>query len=112
MEACELRSDVQKLLPDETLRGKQKADRMEAIIFTLHQFTESEPARWMLDLATNTLEGIMEALLAIGRMRNADSSSRTVEAGATANDIREWIKTFQCDRGDIYTHSSLFGGKD
>jgi hypothetical protein len=104
-------AQVQSLLRCSTLRGKQKADRMEAIIFMLHHLSEDRNVQdWKSDLIRNTLEAIVGALLAIGRKRNRHYFSWT--AGTSAKEIREWLVRFQCDRADTYTHSSLFGAKD
>lgn len=96
------------------LHGKQKADRMEAVIFTLHQLTENaRVAEWKVQLAKDTLESIMEVLLDIGwSRRSSDSCSKAGDPGANADKIRGWLKTFQCDAQDEYTHTSLRGCKD
>ena len=108
-------AQIQCLLQGTVLRGKQKADRLEAIIVTLHQLL-AENDRWGASktrLAEDTLDSIMDALLAIGQLkRDADSFVKHVNAGASADEIRLWLRTFQSDWGDVYTHSSPFGRKD
>ena len=72
-----LTTQIQCLLQGTVLRGKQKADRLEAIIVTLHQLL-AENDRWGASktrLAEDTLDSIMDALLAIGQLKtDADSS--------------------------------------
>eukprot|EP00928_Gymnodinium_smaydae_P040018 TRINITY_DN27215_c0_g1_i1.p1 TRINITY_DN27215_c0_g1~~TRINITY_DN27215_c0_g1_i1.p1 ORF type:complete len:983 (-),score=107.77 TRINITY_DN27215_c0_g1_i1:41-2947(-) len=103
---------VQRLFQGVALRGKQKADCMEAIIFKLYELKGD----WMSSatgLARDALDAILEALLAIGKTaKNSSGSASSVSSGARADDIRTWLKQYECSFEDRYTHSSLFGGKD
>ena len=39
-------------------------------------------------------------------------TSNYVHAGQTKDEIRAWLKTFECEMSDKYTHSSLYGSRD
>mmetsp|Transcript_102522 Transcript_102522/g.328467 ORF Transcript_102522/g.328467 Transcript_102522/m.328467 type:complete len:716 (-) Transcript_102522:300-2447(-) len=107
-------ANLQSVLGGDCLFRKQKADRMEAIIFELNRLKEEPFGEWWkVQFAKDGLIAIMEALLAIGWSRMQTLSGPGFgDPREDSEDCQSWLKYFECEKGDHYTHSSLRGGRD